>query len=58
VDATISTRYCEIRLGISEIENEEAYDIIRLCDTDYVGDLDQQRSKTGYVFMVVEYVIS
>jgi len=27
-------------------------------DADYVGDLDQQRSKAGYVFTVVDCVIS
>ena len=27
-------------------------------DADYVGDLDQRRSTTGYVFTVAEYVIS
>jgi len=27
-------------------------------DVDYVGDLDQRRSTTGYVFTVAECVIS
>jgi len=31
VGATISTRDCETRLSVSEIENREAYDTTRLC---------------------------
>jgi len=27
-------------------------------DADYAGDLDQQRSTTGYVFTIVECIIS
>jgi len=30
----------------------------RYVDADYAGDLDQQRSTTGYVFTVAECVIS
>jgi len=30
----------------------------RSVDADYIGDLDQRKSTTGYVFTVVECVIS
>ena len=56
--AKISVRDCETRLGVSEIKNREARLLQGYIDADYAGDLDQRRSMMGYVFTVVECVIS
>jgi len=58
VGATISTRDCETRLDILEIETGKPRVLQGYIDADYARDLDQRKSTTGNVFTVAKCVIS
>jgi len=49
-----------VRLGLvfQRLKTEKPSVLQGYIDVEYAGDLDQRRSTTGYVFTVVECVIS
>jgi len=57
VGATIPTRDCETRL-CQRLETGKPRVLQGYNVVDYAGDLDQQRSMTGYMFMLAECIIS
>jgi len=58
VGATISTKGYKTRLSVSEIKKGKLKILQGYVNADYVGNLDQRRSTTRYVFTVAECVIS
>ena len=56
--AMISARDCEVRFGISEVENRKPKVLRGYIDADYAGDLDQRRFTMSYVFTLAECIVS